>query len=133
MPLRRSEEIPEPILQLQEQLDQWRGSQKQRTRLPESFWEAAVELAKRYGVYPTAHPLRLDYMRLKKRVMGAAGRRRKPAPPAFVELVRAHRAELEECVIEFESAQGAKMRVQWKASVPPDWGSLLRAWREGDR
>ena len=39
---------------------------------------------------------------------------------------------LEECGIEFESSRGAKMRIQWKASAPPDWASLLRAWREAE-
>jgi hypothetical protein len=35
-------------------------------------------------------------------------------------------------VIEFESSSGGKMRIQWKASAPPDWGILLRAWREAE-
>jgi hypothetical protein len=39
-------------------------------------------------------------------------------------------ATMVECVIEFESASGGKMRIEWKAAVPPDWTNLLRAWRE---
>jgi hypothetical protein len=35
--------IPEPIVQLQRQLDQFRRTQSQRTKLPESLWQAAVE------------------------------------------------------------------------------------------
>jgi hypothetical protein len=132
MAIRSSSKVPEPILQLQQQLDQWRNAQKGRAKLPESFWQTAVDLAKRYGVYHTAQPLRLDYMRLKQRLIGA-GQRRKPTQPSFVELVRTHPAELEGCVIEFESAQGAKMRVEWRSSAPPDWTSLLRAWRDEDR
>jgi len=122
--------IPEPIAQLQRQLDQFRSTQSRRTKLPESLWQAAVELARQHGVYCVAHPLRLDYMGLKKRLGGSPGRRRKPAKPAFVELIAPHPATLEECVIEFESASGGKLRIQWKAAVPPDWASLLRAWRE---
>ena len=68
MPIRRPAKIPEAILQLQQQLDQWRSAQKGRTKLPESFWQAAVDLAKQYGVFRTAQPLRLDYTRLKKRL-----------------------------------------------------------------
>ncbi len=79
----------------------------------------------------TPEPQRLDYTRLKQRLLGAAPQRESPQP-TFVELVRPP-AELEGCVIEFESAQGAKMRVQWKSNVPPDWMNLLRAWRDGDR
>src|SRR5690348_5782889 len=89
-----------------------RGAQKGRTKLPESFWQAAVDLAKQYGVFRTAQPLRLDYTRLKQRLIGAPPKRKSPPPapkrksppPAFVELVRAQPAEMEEYVIEFESA-----------------------------
>jgi hypothetical protein len=132
MPVQRSAKIPEAILHLQQQLDQWRGVQKGRTKLPESFWQAAVDLAKQYGVFRTAQPLRLDYTRLKQRLSGA-GQRQESSGPAFVELVRPHPAEMEECVIEFESAQGGKMRVRWRSNTPPDWTNLLRAWRDGDR
>ncbi len=62
--------IPEAIVQLQRQLDQFRSTQPRRTKLPESLWQAAVELARQHGIYPVAHPLRLDYMGLKKRLGG---------------------------------------------------------------
>jgi hypothetical protein len=132
MAIRSSAKVPEPILHLQLQLDQWRGAQEGRTKLPESFWQAAVDLARQYGVFQTAQALRLDYTRLKQRLTGAVPQR-KSSQPAFVELVRPQPAEMEGCVIEFESAQGAKMRVQWRSSAPPDWSNLLRAWRDGDR
>jgi hypothetical protein len=122
--------IPEPIVQLQRQLDQFRGNQQRRTKLPESLWQAAVELARQHGVYSVAHPLRLDYMGLKKRLDGTPSLRRKATKPAFVELIAPHPATLEEYWIEFESSSGGKMRIQWKASAAPDWASLLRAWRE---
>ena len=53
--------IPEAIVQLQHQLDQFRSTQPRRTKLPESLWQAAVELARQHGMYPVAHSLRLDY------------------------------------------------------------------------
>ena len=122
--------IPEPIAELQRQLDQFRSTQRQRTRLPESLWQRAVELARQHGVYSVAHPLRLDYMALKKRLGEPSSHRRKAPRPAFVELITPHPATLEERVIEFESSRGSKMRIQWKATAPLDWTSLLRAWRE---
>ena len=130
---RKSTPIPEPIAQLQRQLDQFRSTQPRRTKLPESLWQAAVELARQHGVYPVSHPLRLDYMGLKKRLGGASTRRRKATKPAFVELIGPDRAPLEECVIELESSGGSKMRIQWKTAAPPDWTSLLRAWRNAER
>ena len=127
---RESTPIPEPVAQLQRQLEQFRSAQPGRAKLPESLWQAAVELARQHGVYPVAHPLRLDYTRLKERLGGSPTVRRQAAKPAFVELVAPSRAQLEECVIEFESSGGSKMRIQLKAAVPPDWTTLLRAWRE---
>jgi hypothetical protein len=83
-------------------------------------------------VYAVAHPLRLDYMGLKKRLGRVPSLRRKAAKPAFVELIAPapRPATLEDCVIEFESAGGGKMRIHWKAAAPPDWARLLRAWRD---
>jgi len=37
-----------------------------------------------------------------------------------------------DCVIEFESSAGSKMRILWKNSSAPDWASLLRAFREAE-
>jgi len=58
---------------------------------------------------------------------------RKASAPAFVELIASHPAMESECVVEFESPMGGKMRIQWKGSAAPDWASLLRAWREAER
>jgi len=125
---------PEPILQLQRQLEDFRNSQPGRVKLPDSLWQAAVELARHYGVHPVAHPLRLDYMCLKKRLSEVPPpHRRKAAPPSFIEVVTAQTAALEACVIEFESVRGAKMRIHWKAVTPPDWTDLLHAWRETEK
>src|SRR6476469_8129431 len=99
---RSTSTTPEPILQLQRQLEDFRSSQSGRVKLPDSLWQAAVELAQQYGVYPVAHPLRLDYMGLKRRLGGVPIIRRKATKPAFVELI----APQEECVIEFESPRG---------------------------
>jgi len=51
-----STSIPEPVAQLQRQVEQFRSTQPPRTRLPESQWQAAVELARQHGVYHVAHP-----------------------------------------------------------------------------
>ena len=122
--------VPEGIAQLQRQLEQFRSSRPARTKLPESLWQAAVELARQHGINAVAHPLRLDYTRLKQRLSGMPSQPRKQNKPAFVELIGGGTAVLPECVIEFESPGRGKMRIQWKAAVPPDWIGLLRAWRE---
>ena len=132
---RKSKPVPEPIEQLKRELDQFRSTQSGRTKLPESLWQAAAELALQHGVHSVAHPLRLDSMRLKKRLGGDPSLRKKAPKPTFVELLAPPPAtpRLEECIIEFEFPSGGKMRVQGKSIAPPDWTSLLRAWRDAER
>lgn len=131
---RKSTPIPEPIAQLQRQLEQFRSTRSRRTKLPEPLWQAAVELARQYGVYPVAHPLRLDYTRLKKQLGVPPTRRQgRATKPAFVEFIAPSRTTPEEYVIEFESSGGSRMRIQWKSTAPPDWTNLLRAWRDAER
>ena len=125
--------IPEPIVQFQRRLDELRSTRPHRTKLPEAVWQTAVELAREHGLYSVAHPLGLDYTQLKKRLGGALDAPRQAAAPAFVELIASHQAAVSECVIEFETSIGSKMRVQLKGSSTPDWASLLRAWREAER
>ena len=127
---RKSRPIPEALVPLQQQFQQFRATHPRRSKLPEELWASAAGLAKQHGLNTVAHALGLDYVGLKERVVGSARRRQKPAPPKFVELIAPGPPKLDECVIEFESARGAKMRIHWKAAAPPDWTGLLRAWRQ---
>lgn len=92
-----------------------------------------MELVREHGLYLVAHPLRLDYAQLKRRLGGVETVSRKTALPAFVELIASHSMSISDCVIEFESSIGGKMRIQWKGTSAPDWASLLRGWRESER
>jgi hypothetical protein len=129
---RRSQKIPEAIVQLQQELERFRSANPTRMRLPEPLWQAAVNLARQYGIWRTAKPLRLDYMGLKKRLACAdlPPVKRAKLAPSFIELVPPPAVTTGECVIEFELPGGARMRIQWKSPTPPDWVSLFRAWRE---
>lgn len=51
---------PEELEQLRQRLNEFRSRHVLRSRLPESLWTAAAELAKREGMYQTARALRLD-------------------------------------------------------------------------
>jgi hypothetical protein len=120
----------ESLILLQQKLEQFRSARRRPTRLPEALWRAAVEMARHYGVCRTARQLRLDYSCLKKRLGGTPKQER--ATASFVELLP-RPAKPEEGIIELETATGSKMRIQWKANLPPDWTMLLRAWREAER
>ena len=88
-----------------------------------------------HGIYAVAHPLRLDYVGLKKRLVGASHTAPKAVrasnlKTAFVELPAPSVALIEEGMLEFESARGDKMRIPLRATENRDWTKLLRAWRE---
>jgi len=92
--MNRKETIPEPISQLHRQLEEYRRTRPRRAKLPDSLWDAAVELARQHGVYAVAQPLRLDYMGLKKRLDAVTSRRpdsrRPPASFRFSRLSALH-------------------------------------------
>ena len=118
--------IPDELLQLSQHLESWRNSHPPRSRLPETMWSAAADMAQRHGLHCTCKALRLDYTRLKKRLAGGAAD--SPTPARFLELLTSPAAQPVECVVEVESNRG-RMRVAMKG-VTPDWAGLLHAWRE---
>ena len=60
--------------------EQWRRTRRGKTPIPDELWSAAIAVARRDGVNPTAVALRLDGGKLKRR-MAASGRSSRKAPP----------------------------------------------------
>ena len=112
---RASKPVPEGIIQLQRQLEQFRSTHPLRTKLPEAIWLSAVELARQHGVNSVAYPLRLDYAGLKRRLSGTSGICRKKSKPAFVELVTPPVQSVAECTLEVEG-RGGKLRIQLRGA-----------------
>lgn len=116
------------------QFEQWRSTRSGRAAIPDELWKLAVNAARQQGVNHTAQQLRLDAGKLKRLLVADDPRRSKTRrQPKFVELIAPAAVASPECVIEFESATGSKMRVHWKTAVAPDWANLLRAWRDSER
>jgi len=78
--------VPDDLLQLSQRLEDWRSANPPRARLPKPIWEAAVEMAQKHGLHCTTKALRLDYMRLKKR-LSAGTQPPRSTTPAFLELL----------------------------------------------
>jgi hypothetical protein len=126
----RKAAVPDSVVQLERQFEQFRSTRTGRAKLPESLWQAAVEQAREHGANVVAHALRLDYNALKKRMGAVMEPHRDQLPTSFVELMGATGAVADEYVIELEGSAQPRMRVQWKSATAPDWAALLRAWRE---
>ena len=106
----------------------WRRRRNLGTRIPEPLWTFAVKLARDEGICRTASVLGLDYYSLKKRVDRADG----PASSStFVELPSSPLIS-NECVIEWEDAAGARMRVHVKGQNLPDVLALSRSFWNAD-
>ena len=114
--------------------EHWRSSRSRKSPIPDELWTLAIDAARQQGVNRAAQQLRLDAGKLKRLLIAVDPRRPKaPRQPRFVELIAPAAAVSPECVIEFESATGSKMRIHWKTAAAPDWANLLRAWRASER
>ena len=132
MATRGMQNLPAALARATARWAQWRRTRVLGTRIPESLWKSAVELATRHGVSRTASALRVDYYALKKRFDAQALSRRvgSTAAPAFVELPPPSLATAGVCVIEFEKASGAKLRIELRGSPLPDLAALSRSFWE---
>ena len=127
--------FPARLARLRQRFEQWRRTHRPRSRIPGRLWKAAVKMAGVYGSHRTAKTLRLDYYALQKRMQreasvnrGTAARRvtgaKAEAGMPFLELPPPLSLGASECILEWESAAGAKMRVQLKGVVSP--GAIRR-------
>jgi hypothetical protein len=140
MNAKKTADLPAELEKARRRLDQWRQTREGRTPIPESLWATAVKMGRRYGVSRTAKVLRVGYYSLKERVeqqMAASARSATADPtpaasePVFVELALPAQAGTGECVLEWEDAAGAKMRVHLKGVEAPDLVALSRSFWEG--
>jgi hypothetical protein len=138
----------EDVEQLGRRFAEFRSTHPVRSRLPEELWAAAAKLARRDGIEATARVLDVDRPSLQKwtdrfepgaqvsarkpRRQRQAGRTESPAP-AFVELLAQttgatfDRGETS-CLVEVESPQGAKLRLELKAISTSALAELIRAF-----
>lgn len=124
------------IERLRQRLEAWRKNRKPRSRIPEQLWNAAAELARSYGVNKVARALHLDYYNLKERRDGiirtdtgtAAGQ----SASSFIELMSGRESQAE-CVIDLESANGAKMRIHFRGRVVPEATALCAEFLKNGR
>ena len=138
----------EDVEQVGRRFAEFRSAHPVRSRLPEELWVAAAKLARRDGIEATALALDVDRPSLQKWTdrfePGAQVKARKPrrqrqggggesTAPAFVELLaQTAGATLQSretsCLVEVESPQGAKLRLELKALPTSALAELIRAF-----
>src|ERR1035441_1764846 len=60
--------IPEDMQELDRRLEEWRGTHRPRSPLPDELWAMAVGLAQRHNIHRVARTFGLDYGALKRRM-----------------------------------------------------------------
>ena len=109
--------------------EQWRQTRQGKARIPDEFWSAAIEVARRDGVNRTAAALHLDGGKLMRWMVAAGVIPSKTAPPAFAELVAPHGmhsgAAGPEYTIELEGRNGT-LRIHCKGVTATELADLSR-------
>jgi hypothetical protein len=115
------------VAPLRAEITHWRETRTYRgAPMPHSLWAAAVEVARRYGLAPTARALRIDYGSLKRRLT-ATGPSRELETPSFVDLGSAVRLGLGPSVITVDATDGRRLRVELVDVAGVDLCALVRA------
>jgi len=124
--------LPTPLSRAAQRFEEWRRNRTTHG-IPAELWSLAADLGARYGVSRTARALRVQYYALKKRIDNAAATSETDVtvtPPAFLEILTAPTATASECLVEFESPSGAKMRIQVKSASILNLAELSRLFLE---
>jgi hypothetical protein len=107
----------------------WRNTTPVGARIPEALWSQAAELTATHGVAKVAATLRLDYVRLKRRVAARAGAAAAPpsAPPTFVELTMDLPPSTPGCVLALSNPAGQCLRIEWTRPLASEVAAVARS------
>lgn len=131
----------EDVEQLRQRFEEFRRTHAVRSRLPDELWAAAAKLARRDGITATARALALDRPSLQRwtdrlepraSIKARKSPHRQPrggsGPAAFVELLAASTGTRNSCLVEVESRQGGKLRLELKGIAISQLAELIRTF-----
>jgi hypothetical protein len=107
-------------------LTRWRSTKPLGARIPEALWSRAVALASTHGVAKVARVLRLDYVRLKRRLMAEAEAGAAP-PPGFVEMTLGLPPAGSGCTLALFDACGRALRIAWTRPLASEVAAVARS------
>ena len=118
----------------------WREAKTGRERIPDSLWEAAVEVFNKgeHSLHKISKTLHLNYTTLKQHVEqyipSSIELKADAAPehsPDFIAFELDTHLPVSECVIEMEDTTGAKMRMCLRGKTDPNILGICKSfWRQ---
>lgn len=128
---------PEHTLEQQQDLqsvceafEQWRHTRPKKERIPESLWEAAVDLSASYSAFRIAKVLRLDFKQLKYRIKERTCR---SVPSGFVEVKVPPLFTAASCIVEIRSPSGFELKIRTDATLQAQLSDLISSFMSRGR
>ena len=111
------------------QFKTWRDTRKQKSRIPDELWAAAVSLTDRYSIHRISKVLHVNHTALRDRVSACKVNRVQQTYPCFIELP-APQPPASECLVEMENRSGEKMRMHFSGAIGFDLLALSQNFWE---
>jgi hypothetical protein len=128
MSIKNTRDLPAGLERVRQRFERWRRTHRERARISDSLWAAAVKAAGSHGLCRTAKALRVDYYSLKERLEQSSAGTQGVPQANFLELSPLAPASLGECTVEWADAAGSTMRVYLKGFPAPDLAALGRSF-----
>ncbi len=112
------------------QFKTWRKTRKQKSRIPNELWTAAVSLSDRYSIHRISKALHVNHSALRDRVSARKANRSQQTYPCFIELPPQQSLSVSECLVEMENRSGDKIRMHYSGGGGPDLLALSQNFWE---
>ncbi len=125
--------LPVPLTSLATvklQFKTWRKTRKQKSRIPDELWTAAVSLSDRYSIHCISKALHVNHTALRDRVSSYKTNKNQHTHSCFIELPPPQ-SPVFECLVEMENRFGDKMRMNFSGGVGLDlWALSQNFWEK---
>ena len=121
--------IENKLLSLKSRFEDWRRTREKKGPIPDDLWDAAISIAKKFGVAKVALELRLDYNKLK-RLSVRPELSHHQRNPEFIEVTQPYVSPVHQCDISIRKEEPGKVHVQIQSTSPIDLSTILNSvWR----
>jgi len=108
----------------------WRDTRKQKSRIPDELWSAAVSLSNRYSIQSISKALHVNHTTLRDRVSAWKTNRSQQTHSCFIEIPLPQSSPASKCLVEMENRSGEKMRMHFSGGIGLDLLALSQNFWE---